>query len=70
MIRLLAPIVAATAVMALAAAGIAALLPLNFVGLIVTAIVGGVVYSGAMALFSRDMLREATTMVRAALARS
>jgi len=70
MIRFLAPIVAATAIMALAVAGIATLLPLNFVGLIVPAIAGGIVYSGALALFSRDTLREATTMVRAALARS
>ncbi|MCS6840396.1 MAG: lipopolysaccharide biosynthesis protein [Roseiflexus sp.] len=70
MLRVLAPIVAATAVMALVVAGVAAMLPQNLIGLIVPALIGGVVYSAALAVFSRETLIEATTAVRSALARS
>lgn len=70
MLRVLAPIVAATVVMALVVASVAAMLPLNLLGLIVPALIGGVVYSVALAVFSRETLIEATTAVRNALARS
>lgn len=70
MLRVLAPIVAATAIMALVVASVAAMLPLNVIGLIVPALVGAVAYSAALALFSRDTLIEATMAVRNALARS
>ncbi len=69
MLRVLAPIVAATLMMALVVAGVAAILPANLVGLIVPALLGGVVYGASLAFFSRETFVEATTAVRTALAR-
>lgn len=71
MLRVLAPITAATALMTLVAgATVAAMPPAGLLSLILPAVVGGAVYVGALALLSRETFVEASTAVRAALVRS